>query len=371
MSKSLTQVKEILPAIVRRTEEALAPYPEGKYNRLLPTTTLLEHVSNYQEPRIEVLEFSPNPDDGDVYIDNRIGKGKRLFHKTALDKIAYAGGVSWWQPGCIVEARIPGKYIRCRATAVIKKANGEPLPISRSHDIDLEVEEEKIREGYARKVRENTVKAGDVEGFVRRDLLQIRGNMLTLCESKACNRVIRAAYGLKPAYSPEEIARPFVLVRFDTHFDLNDPAIQRMLAGRMQEAVGNMFGLQAPPENRQALAEPAEISPVEQAAAEDDLEKALDGQPEEESPALTPEQEKVLRREARIQELMDGCSLVQLKELFIDKFGKRGYSKEQDPRGYIGRFVVGNSKPEEAKKKIRAELVADLEAEANGGGEQR
>jgi hypothetical protein len=362
MNDPKTDVKQNT-AMVKRTERALQDYPEGKFNRLLPTTTLLDNLGNFQEPKIEILQFNADPDGGDVYIDYRLGKGKRLFTKNALDKIAYAGGLSWYAPFCTTEERAANRrYVRCKATAVIKKANGEPLMITRTKEIDLDVEEEKIRENYRRKVEDAKVKQNEVEALVRRDLLQLRENMLQLCESKACNRVIRAAFGLKSSYAAAEIEKPFVMVRFDTAYDLNDPRMLKLLASNAQ-AMGSMLFPGAEGPTPQQLAVPA------QAETGDDITSILDDDPDDEDEeVLSSEQQRILAREQRITELMAGCTAQELRDIAEKKFKEANYDLEGDPDGHVKKWKEGNKKgtSDEDKKRVRAEIIADLELAAGG-----
>jgi hypothetical protein len=360
MAKTKTDVKKNT-ALVKRTQEAMAPYPEGQYNRLLPTTTILDNLGNLQEPKIEVLQFDPDKDAGDVYIDYRLGKNKRLFTKNALDKIAYAGGLSWYAPMCVTEER-NSRYVRCRATAVIKKANGEPLMITKTKEIDLDVEEEEIRDRYDKKIADGEVRKADAPAMIRRDLLQLRKNMLQLCESKACNRVIRAAFGIKSSYTVAEISKPFVMVRFDTTYDLNDPKVLQLLASSGKAAVGMMFP--DVPEPAHQLAAPADAT-VDDEATKDDMSELFDGEAEEEE-TLTPEQEALLAREGRIQELVDGCDYDKLKGLLTVSLRKAGYTQANTPENYRTRWNDVKAMEGEAQLKALAEMIVDLEEEAGG-----
>lgn len=176
---------------------------------------------------------------GTFYITD---EGKLALHRTALDQLAAAAGISWVGRDCgRVDDGQEVYFWRYRMTARYRGFDSTPREISREYELDL---------------RDGSPAAGKAGNGLRN--ARIYG--ASLCESKAANRVVRAALGLR-AYTEQEAARPFVFPAL-VWMPAPSPEIDRMIAakelGLVQEVfgpgLGGLTGGQAP-----MLAEPGRV----------------------------------------------------------------------------------------------------------------
>jgi hypothetical protein len=82
----------------------------------------------------------------------------------------------------------------------------------------------------------------DVEEYVDDRLDQITSERYGLAETKALLRLVRAICHLRQAYSREEMARPFIVVRTELAPDFADPAVRQALAQKAISSGAEIFG---------------------------------------------------------------------------------------------------------------------------------
>jgi hypothetical protein len=82
----------------------------------------------------------------------------------------------------------------------------------------------------------------DLEEYVDDRLDQITAERYGLAETKALLRLVRAICHLRQAYSREEMARPFIVVRTELAPDFADPAVRQALAQRAISSGAEIFG---------------------------------------------------------------------------------------------------------------------------------
>lgn len=189
--------------------------------------------------------------------------GDLALHRAALDMLAQAAGITWLHDQCgrTDDRHTPGVWAY-RMTCQIKGLDGRTRTITREYELDL-------RDGSPA-----AVKAG-------RGLANARIHGAQLCESKASNRAVRAALGLR-AYTVAEAQRPFVFPVLRWVPDPDDVVVRRMIAAKELGIVGEVYGgtgdggpvhLVDPTRVVDAQATPA----PRQLAAPSDLPDPLDG----------------------------------------------------------------------------------------------
>lgn len=238
-------------------QQALQVYEKQGCNILLPTVMM--EVSDLHRVRVEEVRLSPDPKDGDFYPQDTKKVGNewvpaRLSHtKVGLLKLASVAGIQWHP----TETRIitaSRDYVLYQAMAFVRKPSGEFIHFKASKELDMQVVEETKREEYTKKAQYNKAlenasereKQAWIETSVKREVLRIREHKVSHAETKAMERVVRGILQIKATYTPEEAAKPFVVVRIDVQPDLKDPEIRRMLSLQSMQAGGMLFGNMGP-----------------------------------------------------------------------------------------------------------------------------
>jgi hypothetical protein len=182
-----------------------------------------------------------------------VGLGKRALHKAPLEKIAAAIGLSWIRNGChrLDDGSDPHYAHFCVAGAY-KSFDGQMLVVTGEKEMDL-------REGSVRVLEINrradlyNKKNRRREDFKQRypdDQIRMeRMNILSHAETKAKLRAIRSL-GLRAAYKPEALAKPFVCARVMFTGRTDDPELAKLFAGAIASSYLNSqvvgYGSQLP-----------------------------------------------------------------------------------------------------------------------------
>ena len=224
-------------------------------NLLLPSTEIGE-LSDWHTPVIDKVYLSSKPDDGDVYPAGQAGQddsGTKKFRLAAqgLRKLSVCAGLIWhpWETRRIDDMK-NRDYVAFQAVGGIRKADGQPVWWKGSYDLDFEIVEEELRDQYSAKCanwdKTEEHKQAYVDRNVRRDMLFKRKHRTKLCESGAMNRVIRSILGLKNAYTVEELAKPFVMLRIVLRPDFTDKDVRAKLADTAIKAMVGIYGSETP-----------------------------------------------------------------------------------------------------------------------------
>jgi len=269
-----------------------AKYPDNQFNRLFPSTQLVENVQRFQRLNIEIVKIDPDPQSQEVF---SLGKTKvngkwtkkLSFTKTALDKIAFTMGIVWIPEKCIrTDDRSNRDYFEFRATALVTKADGQKVELSATKGVDVQayveeqyqkltndLEDGGLLDGFGQGAKAFT--PGDpkavklIERKTRDREIELRKHGLALAESGAKNRLIRTL-NVKPWYTPEELALPFVVPRIDRDVEemVADPATRAEIIDNGSNAMKKVFGNQenAPPQQNtpEDSVEDADFTPVEE-----------------------------------------------------------------------------------------------------------
>lgn len=236
------------------------------WNIITPAITT-EGLTKLHAVTVEHIALSPDPKDGDVYPHD---KGKMIIHKQGLEKLSNLAGIEMVKT-VRTDNQSDRQYISYQAGGFIRKADGSVVMCVKTYGMDFEVIEEEVLEGYQEKMKKwvkdkaanawpNNLTEQQRQEYVdfnsRKEVRRRRKYKDQLCESGAQARVKRDLLGLKAYYSPEELKKPFVVVRITLKPDYDDPAIKMMLTQAAISASGQIFGYD-PNQHTPALAAPA------------------------------------------------------------------------------------------------------------------
>lgn len=217
-------------AVILRPKEVntkLASY-KGKANLLTPyARTEFDNIMKGFIPVIRETYIDPNPDNKEVY-NSPEGKGQLALTKISLQKLAKLAGIKWVytrRTDTREDARVAA-YVAC---GTMRDVDGNVIQETKSGDIDL---------------RDGTPQAT----AMKPDQLKIaRRHVAALAETKAMDRVIRALLGLNASYSPEDLKKPFVILKLA--LDPNDDRVARMLQEDEAGIRNAVFGQSDPQED--------------------------------------------------------------------------------------------------------------------------
>jgi len=240
-------------------EFSLEEYRARSFNVLVPTQTLRTY-SDMHEPVLEQVFLSPNPDDGDVYVQeqgNQRKPTKYALTKQALMKLSLCAGIMWHPAETRrTDDRSDKNYVSYQAVGGVRKSDGTWVFWKGEYDLDFEVIEMELEEQYRNKAEKYEAdedatwwqkktedeKEAYIQRCIRRDLLQKRKHKLKLAESGAMNRVIRAVLGMKSTYTKKELEQPFVVARVVFRPDYSDPEVRRQLTEASIDAMTSIYG---------------------------------------------------------------------------------------------------------------------------------
>jgi hypothetical protein len=116
--------------------------------------------------------------------------------------------------------------------------------VKASYEWNLDAQRRKlVREGKKKLAKaQEERRPFDLEEYVDDRLDQITSERYGLAETKALLRLVRAICHLRQAYSREEMARPFIVVRTELAPDFADPAVRQALAQKAISSGAEIFG---------------------------------------------------------------------------------------------------------------------------------
>lgn len=230
------------------------------WNLLIPSIPLNRPDNGLFIPVLETLNISMNPDAKEVYPAN----GKFRLHATALNKIAIAGSIKWNSQQSGFTRAQDKRNVAFRAVGGVMMADGDMHVEDGYYDVDLDEVMDRLIEEYQTKAKKEKKDQAYVDFCVNRDFRAKRQHMLKNAETGAKNRVIRSIFHVKSEYLKEELAEPFLTLRYKLHLDTQNQEIRRMIA---QAQVMAALGIYGPSANAGLLMGPqpidAEFSPID------------------------------------------------------------------------------------------------------------
>lgn len=240
-------------------------YPKDKYNLLVPVKSIQE-LSPMHKIMVNQVQIDPDYENGaDVYVQTKGYNGssdKLALTKTGLSKLMTAAGIS------IISSKsmIPSTHLSAIEMA---KAIGQIVPYDTrdvAHEVTIRVPDssgqyhevkgnkefiiEELKAEYLEQkknmeVWENKKKrpATDEEknAAVEKQLTQFIAHKRAQCETKALNRALRQAMGIKSTYTAEELKKPFVVAHVVPN--LADPDLKKAVISKYAQSASMLFDL--------------------------------------------------------------------------------------------------------------------------------
>lgn len=263
-SKELV-IPQVLPPAI---QERVNAYAQQKYNILMPVITTNRPDIHYA---LEIIHVSANPEDKQIYRMSFWKQGEYAFTKQTLLMFALAAGITW-KPGRRLDKYGDRNYVCMQETACMTKPDGTLMEFTATKEIDLILEEEKLRYSY-----EKNGKTGEeLEKAVQRDMIQLRTHKLSLCETKAKLRAIRGLLGLPSTFKQSQVSKPYVIPRLDFFRSLPEKEQERQVAetaellwggGPAEGTVGKYALTPKPPEPQVDNSPPGEPEKEEKTVA--------------------------------------------------------------------------------------------------------
>lgn len=284
-------------ALARQQTMDLSTYPADKYN-VLSATNRIVSISPLHMTSVSFVQLSPDPNAGDVYkqgsrkTGRKDAEGKDIYTevlcltKVGLTKLVDAAGIVWDMDRTRrVDDRSDHDYCEFEAVGGIRMPDGRMKWVKGTNEIDMKTISEEITRDWQVKIgtkvyvnyKQVVVTKEVAADLARRDILAFRRHMVARCETGAMNRVSRVIMQVKNGYTPDELAKPFVVPRIDFCPDPNDPEMKRLQYQAAQRALGSMYN---PPsataeevapitaEYREVAAPEVEVAPGEESAIE-------------------------------------------------------------------------------------------------------
>lgn len=212
-------------ADIAQVADAMLNARQRGFNVLAPTMRLQFMPPNHQIS-IRAVQFDATfnreqnqaKSNGSYY---KVDGGNLALHGSSLAMLAAAAGISTTNTDTrLVE---PGLW-RSIVTITMKGFDGQRRAITKSKIVDL-------RDG-----------SPEIAGWSNQRIANARQHGAALAESKASNRAIRAALGLKGSYTPAEAAQPFVFPVLVWVPNLDDPEINRMVTAAELGLIDQVYG---------------------------------------------------------------------------------------------------------------------------------
>jgi hypothetical protein len=252
--------------------------PEDLASKILEWKSRGFHVLS---PAIQVSSFAPGyavnaslvvfdptvEDNGrglDVYFDkNTMKVHERAPSKIGLGRLAAAAGVSWVGPqsGRRDPLTIQNLWIY-QIVGVYLAFDGTPQTIQGEKEIDYRDGSAQIGGWTPADWRELLAKRVDkphINGWTEARVRSARMNGAERAETGAWERAMRAGFGIKHAYTVEELQRPFVALRFCSVVDMTDPAVRALVTQNQLAGVAALYAGTAGGRGRLSLATPADV----------------------------------------------------------------------------------------------------------------
>lgn len=239
-------------------------YPTDKYNLLVPVKTMQE-LSNMYKITVNQVQIDPDYDKGaDVYVQTKgynDSPDKLALTKLALSKLMTATGIIMVESKSIIPsthetaiamANAIGKVVPYdtrdtahQVTIKVPEPSGQYRTITMSNEIIVEdLKAEYIEQKKNLKVWKNKQQVPatqeEKDEAVEKQLTQFLSHRRAQCETKALNRCLREAMGIKSTYTKEELLKPFVVAQVVPNLD--NPDFKEVLLKNYSQSMTSLFG---------------------------------------------------------------------------------------------------------------------------------
>jgi len=179
---------------------------------------------------IRTLVISTSRDSEGKYPDQKVypieGTGRLGLTKIGLWKLEQLAGIKWlWLKR--QDEKEDSRFCSYQACAEVTDVDGTRREVTDGFDYDL---------------RDGSDRVEAMKGKPKQ-LAMARQNIDQLCITKAKLRVLRAILGIQSSYKPEELQKPFVILKMQYKGGLDDPMIRRALAMKQHGIEKEVFAL--------------------------------------------------------------------------------------------------------------------------------
>ncbi len=165
-----------------------------------------------------------------------------------LNRIAAIAGIDWdsSKSGRLDNGSDP-HYAHFRAVGYVRNFDGTKREIPGEVEIDARDGSPQIKE-IQQKAAKRAKKDGKANDGGELQILELRKFLLRHAESKARNRATANGLGIKRAYNPEELDKPFAVCRLMWTGETQDPELKRLFAEKTADIMlGGMAALYGRP----------------------------------------------------------------------------------------------------------------------------
>lgn len=190
-----------------------------------------------------------------VMIDSKLqaytppGSSKLALLKSGLDAIAGAAGVSWdsQRSGIVHQERNRIVFTSC---GTIRDLDGREREISGTKDMDVRDDSPavhamietcigksirgRMERGKELYTEDEAVRRGEEAAW--NAIRQLRQHLLSHAETKSGQRALRRGCGLRAAYEPAELLKPFLVAKMAFTGRCEDPATNKMFAEKIADS---------------------------------------------------------------------------------------------------------------------------------------
>jgi len=216
--------------------ESLKEYLQKGFN--VPGCAIFTRIVDFMQPSIRVVTIDTNLKQNEIY---PINGGKYGFGRPAIQKFVDAGRIELKLPPDAIRVE-RGKGIARYTAKVIGERyelDGSPKRLEDAKPYDLIIREEEMMMKYEEKVEKEHPKWSEkqkmdwVTKCVKKIMIEKHKFAAESAITGAQARVVQKLLGLKPAYTLEELKKPFVVVAVTPVVDMKDPDIKKMVTAHM------------------------------------------------------------------------------------------------------------------------------------------
>ena len=272
--------------------QLLEEYPSQKFNLLCPPTMTLVAENELYTLEVEQVRIDPNPKNGLVH---RLEDDRYMLAKPAVKAIDQVAGVVTEESKAVY---MDEKSIIWQAKRKRRKPDGEWQVEHGTYEIHADNLRESIQRRNERKFRnekyypaskwdelarrkldENT-REEFIVNYIRQktedEVVEWVRHRVARAETGAMLRASRALLGLKMQYTPEELGRPFVIVRRRLNWKVlqqHDASglVAKLLAARVEQDMLDLFGVEPKQFSPKQLETAAALTEEMEAAGAEEL----------------------------------------------------------------------------------------------------
>lgn len=261
MRIATTSTQEALVVRDNDIQGQIEEFRSQHFNVIAPFEITKDRVNDYQQFRLAIVRVNPEENGGDVWYAGSKQVGKTWVKtyvpaKPCLMKFKMAAGVTW-DPDRTrrIDDRNNPNIVEFMAVGLYHGPDGMELSLSGTYELDLDAEEEEIRDQQELKVLSDSWKPPPkfaaffqdksteeiVDYLTRRELSQLRRHKVARAETGAKLRALREL-GIKSSYTEAELQKPFVFVRLDYAPDRSKPEVRQEAEQRVRQDIADLYG---------------------------------------------------------------------------------------------------------------------------------